>query len=126
MSEIVDGFNNLVINSNDKLLPIGIPWLDYTVPFPDTVSSYGHYKVAIKKGLVLHFQYIDLDITHVDFQLEGSRKLKDNIEVLGRPEGFNLKVEVDKGFSLVPTLCRKKKTQDYAPGVIDQANGVME
>ena len=126
MSEIVDGINNLDINSNDKLLHVGNPLLDYTVPFPDTVSSYGHYKVPTKNGPVLDFQYIDVDITHVDFQLEGSRKLKDNIEVLGRPEGFNLKVEVDKGFSIVPTLCRKKKTQDYAPGVIDQANGVME
>ena len=120
MSEIVDGFNNLVINSNDKLLPIGIPWLDYTVPFPDAVSSYGHYKVAIKKGLVLHFQYIDLDITHVDFQLEGSRKIKDE-DVFGRPEGFNMKVENSKGFSIMPILGLKYPSEQYPAGVIDQA-----
>ena len=121
MSEIVDGINNLDINSNDKLLHVGNPLLDYTVPFSDTVSSYGHYKVAIKNGLVLDFQYIDVDITHVDFQLEGSRKLKDNIEVLGRPEGFNMKVENSKAFSIMPILGLKYPSEQYPAGVIDQA-----
>ena len=55
VNSIVEQLNNLEFGINDRIFKCGIPHLDYTVPFPEEVCSYGEYLVKANNGKTARF-----------------------------------------------------------------------